>query len=120
MTTRYLECHNHYVLDSHPVAGIQRSSKQTNNGVKAMQIKQAHEMYAVIPMKSKTVLPDEGFEPRLVDVASKWNGHPYNLMVYATPKTGAYAKHRVFAVCNCGRHVPFGRLRQHFKACKAV
>jgi hypothetical protein len=85
-----------------------------------MRIKQAHEMYRVIPMKSATVLPDAGFEVRLVDVASKWNGHAYELPVYCTPKTGAYAKHRVFAVCNCGRHVPFGRLGQHFKACESV
>jgi len=27
--------------------------------------------------------------------------------------------HRVFAVCDCGRNVPFGKLGQHRKVCKA-
>lgn len=86
-----------------------------------MQIKHAHEMYRVIPMKNVSILPDEGFEVRQLDVASKWNGHPYTLPVYCKPKPAAGVRwgHRVFAICNCGKHVPFGRLNQHFKACKA-
>jgi hypothetical protein len=28
------------------------------------------------------------------------------------------SKHRVFAVCVCGREIPFGRIHQHLPACK--
>lgn len=38
--------------------------------------------------------------------------------VYLTRSRGR-SKHRLFVVCACGRNIPFGRIHQHSKACKA-
>lgn len=86
-----------------------------------MQVKHAHEMYKALPMVAVSRLPDEGFDVRLVNVASKWSKDivGYNLPVYCKPKppVGVRWGHRVMVICPCGKHVPFGRLGQHWKAC---
>lgn len=54
------------------------------------------------------------------------NGVPVTVQPKAAPEYYRYSnrpikssKHRVFAQCDCGRQIPFGRLGQHRKACKA-
>lgn len=87
----------------------------------------ASDMYARIPMKVKTVLPDEGFPLRVLQV----HGNGMKLPVYCKPKnplgpvnTWGHRRrivtHRLIALCPCGRHVPFGRLGQHIKACEEL
>jgi hypothetical protein len=76
-------------------------------------------MYERIPMKNSKTLPDEGFEPRLVDIIDNPAGfRPF--LVYCNPKADkrvprGSGKHRVIVICNCGRHIPFGRMGQHYK-----
>ena len=83
-----------------------------------MRFIQAWQMYNRIPMKSKSILPDEGFEPRRVILCDE-TGDGWN--VYCKPKPGTgYAKHRVMVVCDCHRHIPFGRMGQHYRKCKAT
>ena len=53
--------------------------------------------------------PPEGLAPRMVQGAT----------LYVTPaRNDGRRKHRVFAICPCGRHVPAGRMFQH--KCKPV
>ncbi len=51
--------------------------------------------------------PDEGVPERLVQ----------GVRVYVTPISRQpgrkSSKHRAMAICNCGKHVPCGRLHQH-------
>jgi len=66
----------------------------------------AWDMYGFLGVKS---LPVEGMEERLIQ----------GVRVYVKPlppKTGPrrnFCGLRVMAICDCGRHVPVGRLRQH-------
>lgn len=78
---------------------------------------QAYQMYDRIPMKSATILPDEGFDARWVNVLdSRMESEGMKMLVYCLPKPNkGYAKHRVMVICDCGRHVPFGRMSQHYR-----
>lgn len=59
-------------------------------------------------------LPKEGMEEREIQ----------GVRVYVKPSLSGGTRltrrcnHRVFAICECGRHVPAGRLHQHI--CKGV
>lgn len=81
---------------------------------------QAWKMYDLIPMKSKSILPDEGFDTRSLVIMEDDRNHSLTEMertfsVYCLPKPNkGYAKHRVMVICDCGRHVPFGRMGQHW------
>jgi hypothetical protein len=78
-----------------------------------MRWHQTWKLYDLIPMKSKSILPDEGFAPRPIPL----NSAQQVFQVYCKPKPAprtSWAKHRVFAICDCGRHVPFGRMGQHY------
>lgn len=70
------------------------------------------QMYAQIDMKSVSVLPDEGFAPRLMQVSDQLG----DFMVECKPKPapGVRWGHRLVVHCDCGRHVPFGRMNQHW------
>ena len=85
-----------------------------------MRWHQTWQLYDLIPMKGKSVLPDEGFPARPVVL----NSAGQTFLVYCKPKPNkGYAKHRVMAICDCGRHVPFGRMHQHYRKtdkCKEV
>lgn len=73
---------------------------------------QAWQLYDLIPMKVKTVLPDEGFDPRPIVLKSDLPA----FQVYCKPKPKPSERwgHRVMVICTCGKHVPFGRMNQHF------
>lgn len=66
----------------------------------------AHDMYALLGVKS---LPPEGMPERLIQ----------GVRVYVKPlesKVGPrrnWQGLRVIAICECGRHVPVGRMHQH-------
>jgi hypothetical protein len=81
---------------------------------------QAWKMYDLIPMKSKSILPDEGFDTRSLVIMEDDRNHSLTEMerafpVYCLPKPNqGYAKHRVMVICDCGKHVPFGRMHQHW------
>ena len=67
---------------------------------------QAWQLYPLLGIKPGCHLPVEGFSCREVD----------GLQVYCTPQrphVGKISTHRIFAICPCGQHVPFGRLGQH-------
>jgi hypothetical protein len=81
--------------------------------MRGMRFHQAWKMYDLIPMKHKSILPDEGFATRDVDIT----GNGMIMPVYCKPK-GKGSKHRVFVICDCGRDIPFGRMGQHFPKCK--
>jgi hypothetical protein len=74
----------------------------------------SHRIYKQLPMKAVSVLPDEGFDARLIEVT-----HAGDMMfVHCAPKgNGA---HRLFAHCVCLRNIPIGRLGQHMKACQPL
>ena len=65
------------------------------------------QLYARLGLDAKAVrglrLPAHGLDAQDVD------GTP----VYVLPPSGG--KHRVIAICSCGKHVPAGRLEQHQK-----
>lgn len=86
-----------------------------------MRWHQTWQLYGMIPMKHKSVLPDEGFSTRRMPL----NSAGQTFIVYCEPKAelpegqvrswrNKSSKHRVFAICDCGRHVPFGRMGQHY------
>jgi hypothetical protein len=85
-----------------------------------MRFKQTWQLYKVIPMKHKSVLPDLGFGHILADIGYS---QPFHVTLYCKPKVihpnpswrNKSSKHRVIAICHCGRHVPFGRMGQHYK-----
>lgn len=69
------------------------------------------QLYQLLPMKCKTRLPDEGFQPMPIELKP---GLTFDVYCEG-PNRG---KHRIFAVCHCGRHIPFGRMGQHYRKCK--
>lgn len=81
---------------------------------------QAWKMYDLIPMKSKSILPDDGFDIRPVEIMEQRRENDLTIQertfeVYCLPKPNkGWAKHRVMVICDCGKHVPFGRMGQHF------
>lgn len=86
-----------------------------------MRFIQTWKMYERIPMKSTSILPDEGFEARPVELAEPNKaGQSLILPVYCKPKpaVGVRWGHRVMVMCDCGKHVPFGRMGQHYPAHK--
>lgn len=54
--------------------------------------------------------PDDGMNETNID----------GTIVYVAPKGRKLGRrlHRAFAICQCGKHVPAGRLRQHMKSHK--
>lgn len=79
-----------------------------------MRFAHTWKMYDRIPMKTKSILPDEGFGSRMVDISGS-DTVMYQRPVYCLPKPNkGYAKHRVMVICECGTHVPFGRMHQHY------
>lgn len=73
---------------------------------------QAGDMLILLGVKK---LPKEGMPEREIQ----------GVRVYVKPSTfndrgtrRRGLKHRVFAICDCGQHVPVGRLRQH--VCKGI
>lgn len=61
-------------------------------------------MKTLLGLSPKAKFPPEGLPPRDVQ----------GFQVYVTPARGdGRRKHRVFAVCTCGTHVPAGRMHQH-------
>jgi hypothetical protein len=82
-------------------------------------------LYERIPMKSKSILLDEGFDKRKVNLVDANDGRPLMAFeVYCKPKPapGIRWGHRVMVICDCGKHVPFGRMGQHWgkPTCGAV
>lgn len=77
----------------------------------AMRDVHAHDMYALLGVTSGT-LPREGMPERVI------NG----VRVYVKPVVDEGRRRnfrlRVTAICECGKHVPVGRLHQH--KCKRV
>jgi hypothetical protein len=69
----------------------------------------AHHVKELLGLNPKAHFPAEGLAPRDIQ------GVP----VYVTPdRNDGRRKHRVFAICACGRHVPAGRMFSH--KCVAV
>lgn len=75
----------------------------------------AADMVELLGLKRTAKLPKEGMPEREIQ----------GVRVYVKPSTfvgRGYSRgglrHRVFAICDCGRHVPVGRLHQH--KCKGV
>lgn len=78
----------------------------------------AEDMYRLLGVTSST-LPKDGMAERLID----------GVRVYVAPIVPGWGKRwtrngpkhwqglRVMAICDCGRHIPVGRLHQH--KCKA-
>lgn len=61
----------------------------------------AHHILQLLGVKR---LPDEGMPERLID----------GVRVYVAPRLRPGRRfHRVTAICDCGRHIPVGRLHQH-------
>lgn len=81
---------------------------------------QAWKLYPQLPMKHSSTLPDEGFPPRPIVLASSPDGEPLTFMVYCTSKAEKALTEkgprgaRVIVHCKCGKHVPFGRMGQHY------
>lgn len=69
----------------------------------------ASDMLELLGLKRTAKLPKEGMPEREIQ----------GVRVYVTPSTSGgtrqrrSCKHRVFAICDCGQHVPTGRLHQH-------
>ncbi len=76
------------------------------------------------PFDRKYVLEALGFKnqgdakmPKDFEGVFDYNG--VVLKVYPSkPQGHKSSKHRIFAVCVCGREIPFGRINQHLPACK--
>lgn len=77
------------------------------------------QMYRALGLKVTDHLPSEGMPEREVTVRYNNDGSPeLTLPVYVKPPQNG--KHRVIAICNCGKHVPFGRLGQHRKGLDCI
>ena len=62
----------------------------------------------MLEMLGVTKLPKEAMPERLIQ------GVRVYVKAYEKAAHGRHTStHRVYAVCNCGRHVPVGRLHQH-------
>lgn len=65
---------------------------------------QSGDMHRLLGVKR---LPDEGMQVRWIQ----------GVQVYVKPivrvKGTKSSRHRVYVICECGRHVPAGRLHQH-------
>lgn len=73
----------------------------------------AWRIYAQLPMKAKTILPDEGCGPMSIEVTEQ--GQHMEVKVLPKPKPGVQWGHRVLVHCPmCARWVPFGRMNQHW------
>ena len=69
----------------------------------------ADEVKALLGLSPKDHFPADGLAPRDIQGAQ----------IYVTAaRNDGRRKHRVFAICPCGRHVPAGRMFQH--KCVAV
>lgn len=69
---------------------------------------QNHELYPRLPMKHKSILPDEGFDSIIIELTPG-----LFFPVFCTPADGG--RHRVKVRCSCGHDIPFGRMGQHYK-----
>ena len=86
-----------------------------------MRFKQAWKMYPLLPME-KGKLPDAGFGVRTLEIGDGNWSVPSDFQVYCKPRViqanpswkNKSSKHRVYVICDCGRHVPFGRMGQHY------
>jgi hypothetical protein len=74
-------------------------------------------MYERIPMKNKSILPDEGFAARNVVISD--DGLVMPVSCKPKPKPGEWWGHRVMVHCGCNREIPFGRMGQHWPKCTA-
>ena len=88
---------------------------------------QVWQMYPHLPMKNKSILPDEGMEPRLMEVANLYHDQdpikPLRLLVKIDPKPapGTRWGHRLRTLCpTCNKWQSHGRMNQHFPACRKV
>lgn len=83
-----------------------------------MRFAHTWKMYDRVPMKRKSVLPDEGFPAMPVNIAQS-DEEPVIRMVSCKPKPGPTERwgHRVMVHCGCGREIPFGRMNQHYPKC---
>jgi hypothetical protein len=82
----------------------------------------AWQMYKRIPMKATSILPDEGFPPRHVEITEDTK-MSFRVYCKPKPKPGQRWGHRIMVECTCGKDVPFGRMSQHFGktiTCKGV
>jgi len=69
----------------------------------------AYEVKALLGLSPAAHFPADGLAPRDIQGAQ----------IYVTAaRNDGRRKHRVFAICPCGRHVPAGRMFQH--KCVAV
>ena len=86
-----------------------------------MRFYQNWQLYPQLPMAGERKLPDEGFEPRVVNIGMADYG-PVNMEVWCKPKPkeGEQWGHRVMVKCACGRDIPFGRMGQHWPTCSKV
>ena len=67
---------------------------------------QSYELRGRLGLKAGHHLPKEGLPPQDVD----------GMTVYVAPMTDPrHRRHRVLVICQCGEHVPAGRLHQHLK-----
>jgi hypothetical protein len=84
---------------------------------------QAWELYERIPMKGISVLPDEGFAPRTVNIARRGSPDQPRPPIYMPvrcrpkPQPGKRWGHRLLVQCDCGQEVPIGRMVSHAPAC---
>lgn len=81
----------------------------------------AYQLYSLLPMKHKSVLPDEGFGPIIIhgfNTALPAFGYQFICKPVVGPKRGRQACHRVLVKCPmCHRFIPFGRYNQHYSPC---
>lgn len=70
---------------------------------------QAHEMYALLGVRS---LPEAGMPERLIQGVRVYV-RPLGAETESRSRWRNWHGLRVMAICECGQHVPVGRLRQH-------
>lgn len=73
------------------------------------------QVYAQLPMKHTSVLPDEGFEAREVELT--YDGDKFMVMCLPKSQQVGHWGHRVMVLCECNRQIPFGRMGQHYEKC---
>src|SRR5262245_43259257 len=75
----------------------------------------SYELLPLLGLKPKGHLPTDGMPEREIQGVRIYV-KPY---VQRPPRHNA-SKHRVMAICKCGRHISVGRLHQHLCAAQAV
>jgi hypothetical protein len=79
-----------------------------------MRFKHHSDIYTALGLNPLRHIPVGSVSEQSINVSGRGEP-PLVLPVYILPPTPGHRSHRVIAICSCGRHIPTGRLGQHWR-----